>query len=48
VAARPVRRLDFDGSIADAINRYKSSLRVIGSSRFDGRCDRSLEEHMGG
>jgi hypothetical protein len=52
VAARPVRRLDFDGSmadaIADAIDRYKSSLRVIGSSRFDGRCDRSLEEHMGG
>jgi hypothetical protein len=48
VAARPVRRLDFDGSMADAIDRYKSSLRVIGSSRFDGRCDRSLEEHMGG
>jgi hypothetical protein len=43
-----VRRLDFDGSMADAIDRYKSSLGVIGSSRFDGRCDRSLEEHMGG
>jgi hypothetical protein len=51
VAARPVRRLDFDGSIADAIadaiNKYKSSLRVISSSRFDGKCDRSLEEHIG-
>jgi hypothetical protein len=43
-----VRRLDFDGSMADAIDRYKSSLRVVSSSRFDGRCDRSLEEHMGG
>jgi hypothetical protein len=52
VAAWPVRRLDFDGSmtdaIADTINRYKSSLRVIGSSRFNGRCDKSLEEHIEG
>jgi hypothetical protein len=48
VAAWPVRRLDFDGSMADAIDRYKSSLRVIGSLRFDGRCDRSLEEHIRG
>ena len=43
-----MRRLDFDGSMADAMDRYKSSLRVVGSSRFDGRCDRSLEERMGG
>jgi hypothetical protein len=43
-----VKRLDFDGSMADAMDRYKSSLRVVGSSRFDGRCDRSLEERTGG
>jgi hypothetical protein len=48
VAAWPVRRLDFDGSMADAIDRYKPSLRVISSSRFDGRCDRSLEERIRG
>jgi hypothetical protein len=48
VAARPVRRLDFDSSIADAIDRYKSSLRVIGFSRFDDRCDKSLKEHIKG
>jgi hypothetical protein len=52
VAARPVRRLDFDGSMADAmadaIDRYKSSLRVIGSLRFDDRCDKSLKEHIKG
>jgi hypothetical protein len=52
MVARPVKRLDFDGSIADAIadviDRYKSSLRVISSLRFDGRCNRSLEERMGG
>jgi hypothetical protein len=48
VTAWPVRRLDFDGLITNAINRYKSSLRVIGSLRFDGRCDKSLEEHIRG
>jgi hypothetical protein len=48
VAARPVRRLDFDGSIADTIDRYKSSLKVVGFSRFDSRCDKSLEELIGG
>jgi hypothetical protein len=52
VTARPVRRLDFDGlmidTIADAINRYKSSLRVIGSSRFDSKYDKSLKENIGG
>jgi hypothetical protein len=48
VTAWPVRRLDFDGSMADAINKYKSSLRVIGFLRFNSRCDRSLEEHIRG
>jgi hypothetical protein len=48
VAAWPVRRLDFDGSMADIINRYKSSLRVIGFLRFDSRYDKSLEEHIKG
>jgi hypothetical protein len=43
-----VRRLDFDGSIADTINRYKSSLRVISSLRFNDRCDKSLKEHIKG
>jgi hypothetical protein len=48
VAARPVKRLDFDGSIANAINRYKSSLKVISSLRFDSKYDKSLEERIGG
>jgi hypothetical protein len=39
-----VRRLNFDSLIADAINRYKLSLRVIGSLRFDNKCDKSLKE----
>jgi hypothetical protein len=50
VAAWPVRRLDFDGlmadAIADVIDRYKSSLRVISFLRFDGRYDKSLEERI--
>jgi hypothetical protein len=41
-----VRRLDFDGLIANTINRYKLSLRVIGFLRFDGRYNKSLKEHI--
>jgi hypothetical protein len=41
-----VKRLDFDGLITNTINRYKSSLRVIGFLRFNSKYDKSLEEHI--
>jgi hypothetical protein len=43
-----MKRLDFDGLIADAINRYKSSLKVVSFLRFNSKYDKSLKEHIRG